>query len=182
LHTLEQVPEKERSGDYLLLKAEILDAAGQGSEAEKVLEQGRQLSISRPQIARQAALLLVRHDRKEMALDLVSKAAGNDPDLLLTQAIVLALMDRNGAADKVLKEIESQWPEWDRPYLVHGLLLERSQPGEAKRKLQTAVALGSRDLALRCAVARLTPSASPDRQCSCVSGLYELLFPRCAQP
>jgi tetratricopeptide (TPR) repeat protein len=182
LNTLEQVPEKERSGDYLLLKAEILDAAGQGSEAEKVLEEGRLLSISRPQIARQAALLLVRHDRKEMALDLVSKAAGNDPDLLLTQAIVLALMDRNGAADKVLKKIESQWPEWDRPYLVHGLLLERSQPGEARRELQTAVALGSRDLALRCAVARLTPSASPDSQCSCVTGLYELLFPRCAQP
>ena len=182
LSTLEQVPEKERSGDYLLLKAQILDAAGQGGEAEKVLEQGRQLSISRPRIARQAALLLVRHDRKDLALDLISKAAGNDPDLLLTQAIVLALMDRNAAAEKVLKDVESQWPEWDRPYLVHGLLLERSQPAEARRKLQTAAALGSRDLALRCAVARLTPSAPPAPQCSCVSGLYELLFPRCAQP
>lgn len=182
LETLEQVPEKERSGDYLLLKAEILDAVGQGGEAEKVLEQGRQLSISRPRIARQAALWLVRHNRKEQALDLLSKAAGRDPDLLLTQAAVLALMDRGAAADKVLKEIESQWPEWDRPYLVHGLLWERLQPGEARRKLQTAVALGSRDLALRCAVARLTPVAAPDRQCSCASGLYDLLFPRCAEP
>ena len=182
LSTLEQVPEKERSGDYLLLTAEILDAAGQGGEAEKVLEQGRQLSISRPRIARQAALLLVRRDRKDLALDLLSKASANDPDLLLTRAIVLALMDRGGAADKVLKEIESQWPEWDRPYLVHGLMLERSQPGEARRKLQTAAALGSREFALRCAVARLTPGASPDPQCSCASGLYELLFPRCAQP
>ena len=108
-------------GDYLLLKAQILDAAGQGGEAEKVLEQGSRLSISRPQIARRAALLLVRHDRKEMALDLISKAAGNDPDLLLT-------------------------------------------------------------LALRCAVARLAASASADPQCSCVSGLYELFLPRCAQP
>ena len=182
LNTLEQVPEKERAGDYLLLKAEILDASGRGGEAEKILEQGRQLSISRPRIARQAALLLVRHDRKDLALDLVSKAAGNDPDLLLTQAIVLALMDRSGAADQVLKGIESQWPEWDRPYLVHGLLLERSQPGEARRKLQTAVALGSQALALRCAVARLASSAAPDSHCSCVTGVYELLFPRCAQP
>jgi len=182
LKTLEQVPEKERSGDYLLLKAEILDAAGQGAEAEQVLERGRQLSISRPQIALRAALLLVRHGRNDLALDLVSRAAGNDPDLLLTQAIVLGLMNRSSAADQVLKEIESQWPEWDRPYLVHGLLFERSQPGEAKRKLQTAVALGSRDPALRCAVARLTPSASPDAHCSCVSGLYELLIPRCAVP
>ena len=179
LKTLEQVPEKERSGDYLLLKAEILDGAGQGAEAEKVLEQGRQLSISRPQIARRAALLLVRHDRNDLALDLVSRAAGNNPDLLLTQAIVLALMNRSAAADKVLQEIESLWPEWDRPYLVHGLLFERSQPGQARRKLQTAIALGSQDPALRCAVVRLTPSASPDAQCSCVRGLYELLFPGC---
>jgi len=182
LSTLEQVPEQERSGDYMLLKAQILDAAGQGGEAEKVLEQGRKLSISRPRIARQAALLLVRHDRKDLALDLISKAAGNDPDLLLTQAIVLALMERNAAAEKVLKDVESQWPEWDRPYLVHGLLLERSQPAEARHKLQTAGALGSRDFALRCAVARLTPTAPPAPQCSCVNGLYELLFPRCALP
>lgn len=182
LSTLEQVPEKERSGDYLLLKAELLDAARQSAEAEKVLEQGRRLSISRPRIARQAALWLVRHDRKELALDLISRAAANDPDLLLTKAAVLALLERNAASEKVLKEIESQWPEWDRPYLVHGLLLERSQPGEARRKLQTAGALGSKDLALRCAVARLTPSASPGPECSCASGLYDLLFPRCAQP
>jgi tetratricopeptide (TPR) repeat protein len=182
LSRLEQVPEKERFGDYLLLKAQILDAAGRGSEAENVLEQGRQLSISRPRIARQAALLLVRHGRKDLALDLISKAAGNDPDLLLTQAIVLALMDRNAAAEKVLKDVESQWPEWDRSYLVHGLLLERLQPGEARRKFQTAVALGSNDLALRCAVARLTSSTPRDSQCSCAGGLYELLFPRCAQP
>jgi tetratricopeptide (TPR) repeat protein len=182
LHTLEQVPDKEHSGDYLLLKASILDAAGQGDEAIRVLEQGLQLSISRPQLARQAALLLVHHGRKELALDLLARADRADPDLLLTRAMVLALMERNNAAEKVLKEIESQWPEWDRPYLVHGLLLERGQPREARQNLQTAMALGSHDLALSCAVARLTPSASLDPQCSCVSGLYEMLFPKCAQP
>lgn len=182
LRGLEQVPEKERAGDYLLLKAQILDAAGQVAEAEKVLERGTQLSISRPQIARQAALLLVRHNRKDLALDLISKAAGSDPDLLLTEAIVLALVDRNGDADKALKKIESQWPEWDRPYLVHGLLLETSQPVEARRKFQTASALGSRDPALRCAVARLSSSNAPEGQCSCVSGLYNLLFPQCTPP
>lgn len=182
LRTLEQVPDKEQAGDYLLLKARILDAAGQGDEAEKVLQRGLQLSVSRPQLAQQAALLLVRHDRKQQALDLLAKADRANPDLLLTTAIVLALMERNAAAEKVLKEIESQWPEWDRPYLVHGLLLERGQPRQAMQKLQTAMALGSRDLAVRCAVARLTPSASLDPECSCVSGLYELLFPKCAAP
>jgi len=126
LSILEQVPAQQRSGDYLLLKAKILDAAGQSGESEKVLEQGLQLSISRPQIAREAGLLLVRHDRKELALEFLTKTAGSDPDLLLTRAMVLALTERNNAAEQALNEIESQWPEWDRPYVVHGVLLEKA--------------------------------------------------------
>jgi hypothetical protein len=102
--------------------------------------------------------------------------------LLLTNAIILALMDRNSAAEKALKEIESRWPEWDRPYLVHGLLIERARPREASQKLRTAIALGSRGPAAGCALARLTSSPSPDTQCSCGSGLQELLFPPCARP
>ena len=179
LSVLEQVPGKERSGDYLLLKAKVLDAAGQAAEAEKVLEQGLQLSISRPQIAREAALLLVRHGRKELALEFLAKAAGSNPDLLLTRAIVLALADRNSDAEKALKEIESQWPEWDRPYVVQGLLLEKAGRPEAAQKLRIAIALSSQDPAARCALARLTPRAAAGLQCSCAGGLYEILFPAC---
>ncbi|HEY2015040.1 MAG TPA: tetratricopeptide repeat protein [Bryobacteraceae bacterium] len=182
LTTLELVPEPQRSGDYLLLRARILDAAGEPAEAEKVLDQGLRLSISGPQPAREAALLLLRHNRKEQALEFLTKAAGNNSDLLLTRAMVLAVMERTGDSEKALKEIESQWPEWDRPYLVHALLLERTQPREAQRKLQTAVALGSQDLAALCASARWTPGAAPDSRCSCAGGIYELLFPRCTQP
>ncbi len=179
LTTLDGVPAAQRSGDYLLLKAKILDAAGQGSEAEKILRQGMSLSISRPQIAREAALLLVRDDHKEQALQVLARSASGDPDLSLTRAMVLALMDRTSEAIQVLREIESQWPEWDRPYLVHGLLLERDQPREAQRKLQTALALGSQEPAARCAVARLAPPAAEDPRCSCAKGIYDLLFPKC---
>ena len=182
LSTLDRVPEEQRSGDYLLLRAKILDAAGQPGEAEKALAQGLQLSISRPQISREAALLLVRHNEKERALEFLGKAAGNNPDLLLTRAMVLGLMDRGADADKALKEIESQWPEWDRPYLVHGLLLEKGQPREARRKLETALALGSQEPAARCAAARLASAPAPDARCSCTRGIYELMFPQCAQP
>ena len=182
LSTLECVPEPQRSGDYLLVKAKILDAAGRGGEAEKVLEQGLQQTISRPQLAKEAVLLLVRHNRKQAALDFLSKEAGSNPDLLLSKAMVLALMDHSSAADKALQEIESQWPEWDLPYVVHGLLLEQAQPREARQKLQTAIALGSQELAARCAVARLASSGAKDSRCSCVSGIYELWFPRCTQP
>ena len=182
LSILEQVPGQQRSGDYLLLKAKILDAAGQGGESENVLEQGLELPISRPQIAREAALLLVRHDRKELALEFLAKTAGSDPNLLLTRAMVLALTDQHSAAEKALKEIESLWPEWDRPYVVHGLLLEKTGRHEAAQKLQTAIALGSQDPAARCALARLASEASPDPQCSCAGGLNEILFSPCARP
>ena len=182
LMVLDQLPGQQRSGDYLLLKAKILDAAGQAAESEKVLEQGMQLSFSHPQLAREAALLLVRHNRKELALDLLTSAAGNNPDLLLTRAMVLALMDRSSLAEKALKGIESQWPEWDRPYVVHGLLIENARPHEAAQKLQTAIALGSQDPAARCAMSRLASGAATDPQCSCAGGLYEMLFPPCARP
>ena len=72
LEALERVPQSERSGDYLVLKAGILDMAGRSAEAEKVLDEGLRLTISRPQVRRQAALLLVRHNRAPAALDLLN--------------------------------------------------------------------------------------------------------------
>ena len=182
LEAIERTPESGRAGDYFLLKAGILDRAGRAAEAEQVLDRGLPLAVSRPQICRQAALLLVSHKRAPAALDLLNRAAGSNPDLLLTKAIVLGLMDRIPAAAEALKQIESQWPEWDRPYLAHGLLLERTQPREAAQKLRTAAALGSTDAAVRCAQARLEGARPSEAQCSCAGGLYQLLFPTCAQP
>jgi hypothetical protein len=100
---------------------------------------------------------------------------------MLTRSIVLALSDGPERAERALKEIESRWPEWDRPYLVHALLLEQTEPREAQRRLQIALALGSRDLAARCAAARLAAAAMPDTGCSCAAGIRELLFPQCSQ-
>ena len=88
----------------------------------------------------------------------------DNPDLLLEQAILLALTDNMPAAEQTLKQIESRWPEWDRAYLVHGLLFEQvKRTGAARQKLQTAIALGSGDLAARCALARLGGHPSPSQ-------------------
>ena len=182
LSTLDRVPESERSGDYLLLKAKILDAAGRNNEAEEVLRRGLQLSINRPQIAREAALLLVRNHRNQEALEFLTRTAHDNPDLLLTRAIILGLMERANEAGKALEQIEGQWPEWDRPYLVQALLIERTAPREAQHKLQTAVALGSQDPAARCEAARLSAAVGKNAACTCASGLYQLLFPDCAHP
>ncbi|MEK7409731.1 MAG: tetratricopeptide repeat protein [Acidobacteriota bacterium] len=186
LKALDTVPEAERNGDFLLMKARILEASGQTAEAEKLLLEGLRHSGSRPEVAQQAALMLVRHDHTAEALDLLNRALQATPDdagLLLTRAIVLGLMNRNADAARSLEQIQSRWPELDRAYLVHGLVLERqSRPGEARQKIQTALALGSQDLAARCALARLKASPAPDGRCDCVKGLRELLLPACAGP
>ena len=183
LQVIEKVPAEEQTGDYLLMRARILDAAGRSVEAEKILQQGLHHSTFRPQVVEQTALLLLRHDRKTEALDILGQAIESNPDnadLLLTKAIVLGLMDQTSRSYKVLKEIQSRWPEWDRPYLVHGMLLERdARPNEARQKLQTAIALGSLDLAGRCALARLAASPSPDPRCACQAELYQLVFSSC---
>jgi len=182
LAALEQIPDGDRSGDYWLLKASLLDSAGRGTEAEQILRRGLSAPISRPAIVQQAALLLLRQKRDDLALDLLNKGSGSDPELRLLRAIVLGRTDQSLAAEKALKEIESEWPEWDRPYLAHGLLLERSQPLEAGRKLRTTIALGSQDPAARCALDRLSAATPSDPQCGCKVGLYALLFANCVRP
>ena len=180
---MDEVPEGEQDGDYLLMKGRILDAAGRSGEAEKVLQEGLRRSSTRADVAQQAASLLLGRNRLKEALTILSKASKanpDNPDLLLGQAIVLALTDRTREAEQVLKQIESRWPEWDRAYVAHGLLLESiDRSDEARQKLQTATALGSTDLATRCAFARLGRQPSPDPQCACATGLRDLVFPAC---
>jgi len=183
LQLLEAIPKEETTGDVLLLKANVLDAAGKASEAERTLDEGlRQLSVN-PRMVQQATILLLRRNRKADALVLLDKAIRanpEDPDLKLTRAIVLGLMNQAPAAEKAIREIESSWPEWDRAYLAHGLLLEQTgRPRDARQKLQTASALGSQDPSLRCALARLGHSPNPGSECTCLTGLEQLLIPGC---
>jgi Flp pilus assembly protein TadD len=134
-------------------------------------------------VAQQASILLVRYERYAEALTLLERAtklAPDDAGLPLTKAIILGLTDRNTDAENALQQLEARWPEWDRPYLAHALLLEHAKrSAEARRKIQAATALGSRDLAVRCAAARFSGAPEPEPQCGCVKGLRELLFPAC---
>ena len=173
LKVLEQVPKGEDTGDVMLLKAEILDDA----EAISV-----QHPITRPRLAEQAALLLVRHKQGAKALAMIEQAQKSSPDdagLMLTKVVAFSSAGRNKDAVKTVREIETRWPEWDRPYLIEGLLLEReSHFTEARQRIQIAQALGSQDPAALCALARMT-SATP--KCACQPGLYELFFPNCQE-
>jgi predicted Zn-dependent protease len=117
LQVLEAIPKEETTGDVLVLKANVLDAAGQASEAEKTLDEGLRHPSVNPRMAQQAVVLLLRRDRKADALRLLEKAMRanpEDPDLPLTRAVVLGLMNQTPAAEKALREIESACC-WNRP-------------------------------------------------------------------
>ncbi len=183
LKTIEDTPGGELAGDYLVTRAGILDAAGRGEEAEKVLQQGLLHTMFQPHVARQAVVLLLRRDRRAEALKLLEQAvqrAPDDPDLLLLQAGALALNGDAAAAGISLKQIQLRWPEWDRPYLADGLLLESlGEKTEALKKLRTALALGSQDTAVQCSLARLSESLAPDTRCDCARGLREWIVESC---
>jgi tetratricopeptide (TPR) repeat protein len=183
---LEKLPAAELEGDALLLKADILHAVGRKAEAKKTLDRGLEQAPGQPRVVQRAVLLLVTLDRKQEAIHLLDEAILSNPeesDLPLLKAIVLGLMHRFSDAESTLREIELQWPEWDRAYLAHGLLLERAgQPIRARQRFETAAALGSLDPNLACAEARLTATRGPTPECACLKGLEQMLFPRCADP
>jgi tetratricopeptide (TPR) repeat protein len=144
---MEGIAEAARGGDYYLLKARILGATGQITESEQALQHGLRLSFTRADVAQRMASWLVQQNRTAEALDVVSRAVKNnpsDPDLWLTNAIVLALTRRHDDALKMVKRIETRWPEWDRVYLAHGLMLaEINRAEDARRILNIAAALGT---------------------------------------
>ena len=58
--------------------------------------------------------------------------------------IALELMHRTDEALKEVAEIQSRWPEWDKTYVIQGIILNiNKKPAEARRALEVAVALGA---------------------------------------
>lgn len=182
LAALASVPGCDQTGDCLLWKARILEALGRAEEAGRALDRGLRLPASDPRVARRTALWLLRHHRLADASALLRRsmaAPPGDPDLLLLRAIVSSLEGQTAAAEQEIREVESKWPEWDRAWLAHGLLIEHARPAEARRKLQTAVALGAPDLAARCALARLAAAPAPEQDCACADTLEHWLLATC---
>ncbi len=179
LPVLEQIPAGQDTGDAALLRAWILDAAGRFDEADRAIDESLRHPISRPRLAQEAALMLVRRNQGAKALALLERAP-NDPGVMLTRVAVLSALGRAGDAAKTVKEIENRWPEWDRAYLMEGMLLERAaRVAEARQRINIAIALGSKEPAAQCALARMTNAAAPDTRCACQAGLYGLFFPPC---
>lgn len=149
LAELDKTTTAGRTGDYYLLRAELLDAVGRTEEAADSLNRGLRSAPTRSDLYLQSAFFLIKHNRQRDAAQLLDQASlivRDDPELLLARAITLELMQHTNEAKKVLAGIQSRWPEWNRSYLLNGIILENElKSAEAKDMLESAIALGASD-------------------------------------
>ncbi len=147
LAELDKTPEADRKGDYYLLRAQILDAQGKIQDAATALNQGIRAAPARSSLYYEAAGFLLKHKLYHEALALLEQASrvlADDRELLLAQVVTLNLLRRNVDAGKLLERIQARWPEWERVYLLKGILLEIDlKSAEARQTLETAIALGA---------------------------------------
>ncbi len=166
LAELDKMPPEQRQGDYFLLRAQILDAMGKPQEAAEDLNRGFRAAPTRSDLYFQAALFLIKHNQYHQAIDVLhqgQRVTPDSPQLFLTEAIADELLQQPEAAQKVLTEVESRWPEWGEPYLVNGIMLEtRLKSAQAKPLLETAIALGERSFKAYYYLALATTHAAPD--------------------
>jgi tetratricopeptide (TPR) repeat protein len=149
-----------------LLKAQIQDALGRFEDAVNSLNTAFQRAPTRGDLYFWASLFLIKHNRDQQALQLLDQATTivpDDPDLLLTRAIVLELQRKTGDADDLLKKIQLRWPEWGRTYLIRGIIqATHRNPEAALQSVQTAIALGERTSSAYYYLADVSRSARPD--------------------
>lgn len=147
LRQSDQVSEGERKGDYYLARAQMLDAAGRTKDAAAAIELALRSAPKRAEMYRDTAVPLIRNGHAAQAIRLLDEAARQlprDRELLLLRAIAMELGGRAADSERALSEIQNRWPEWHAIWLAHGLVLQTHEhPEEARKALETAIALGA---------------------------------------
>jgi tetratricopeptide (TPR) repeat protein len=160
-----RIPEAQRTGDYYLARADMLDSAGSTEAAASDLERALRANPERAGLYHRSALFLIRHGRLETALELLDRASRilpDDPSIMLLRATVLELAHQTEAAEHLLAQMESRWPEWSEPCVVYGILLATHERfPAARRRLETALALGADDAVVWYYLAKSTWRAAP---------------------
>jgi tetratricopeptide (TPR) repeat protein len=146
---LSRLPESERTGDYYMARAHVLDAAGKIQDAASAVSLALRASPDQPDLYRQAVALLVRRDNPGAALRLIAEGSSRLPgnrEILLLHATTLEFAGRPSEAGALLKQIRERWPEWSPVWMAHGIILASHQQfDEARPALETALALGDRN-------------------------------------
>lgn len=166
LDQMEHIAEAQRSGDYYLARANMLDAAGSTDSAASDLNRALRAAPQRASLYRDAARFLLRHKRIPAALQLVEQASRilpDSPSILLLEASTLEVAQKTDEAQRLLSQIESRWPEWSDPYVTFGIVLATHRRyEEARRQLETALSLGADGPAVWYYLAESTYHLSPD--------------------
>ncbi len=165
LDKLDQMPVGDRTGNFHLLRAQLLDELDRFQEAVGALNEALRAAPTRWELYFQACSFLIKHRRLEESLRLLDQAEQYVPDsrdLALARAVVLELNNQGHEAIQQLTKVHAQWPEWPLPYVIHGVILQsQHEAAEAKQLLETAIALGSTDASayfhLALAIRDLTP-------------------------
>ena len=146
LEEIEKIAPKDRNGDVYLLEAQVLDALGRFEGAVEALNSGLRMEPKRADLYLSASLFLLKHNRDQQAvvlLEQATKIVPDDPDLLLTKAVLLEIVRDTDHAEEVLQKIQSRWPEWGRSYLIRGIIqATHRRPQQALQSIRTAIALG----------------------------------------
>jgi Flp pilus assembly protein TadD len=139
---LDRVSGDERREAFHILRAELLEAAGQRADARREVDGSRAAIQRSPETALRAAVLEFEWGDYAAAVEMADHAA----PLQASPLVKAAALDRLGKVAEgaaILHEAESRWPELGRTFLVHGALLGwRGERREAGRMLSAAQALG----------------------------------------
>jgi Flp pilus assembly protein TadD len=138
--------------------ANLLLADGQRENALREYRVLEGLNVDKDILAR-AGRALAEAGEADAARPFLQRAGlpleGPEAEKALQSVIDLALKGGAAAAIDAIRRVESRWPEWARPWLVHGLILkEARRAAEAESKFRTAAALGSREDVSTCATLR----------------------------
>jgi len=154
LKALEAAPGETATGDYHVIRAMVLEAAGKSDAALAEMRARAGQAVVRPRLAEEGALLLARHGEAGPALDLVDRAIRSAPEdraLRLVRVAVLARAGRVKDGQAAARETENRWPEWDGAWVAEAMLLAREARWEqAKTRMAMAEALGARDAVAAC--------------------------------
>jgi Flp pilus assembly protein TadD len=182
LEALDRQPSEARRGDFEWWRAIILGASGRKSESIAILQTEQNRPMSNARLAPEAATLLLAFGRADRALELIEKVRLSFPDdgaVALTRAVVLAQLHRLEEAIRAVRDAESRWTQWDRPYAAEALLLERAgHPDEAKARFELAAALGPNDPVVECLNGHFK-NIPAGAACSCLTGIWAILTGSC---